>query len=465
MVEILFHGAAGEVTGSMHMVRFNGRWVALDCGLFQGRRAEADEKNLSWPVPPKEIAAVVLSHAHTDHTGRLPMLVKAGFDGPIYCTAATRDLCALMLPDSAHIQQEDVAYLNKKRRRHGLPPVQPLYDYRDAIAAVKLMETMPYDRFFRVENGMLAMFQEAGHMLGSAGVRLEFPKRKGDTRSLFFSGDVGRRQTPILRDPSAFPPSDIVLCESTYGGRVNESAQDAQAALTEVVNRTFARGGKVIVPAFSVGRTQTIVYYLHQQMEAGRIPRLPVFVDSPLAVNATEVFRSHPECYDAEATDFQRRSGDMLGQQCCTYIRDVEESKRLHGRREPCVIISASGMCETGRIQHHIRNNISNAANTLLIPGFQAEGTLGRRLADGARKVTLFHEEREVRAEVIQLHGFSGHADQNELLGALAPLRDSTQRLFLVHAETSQSEVLAEKLRAAGFRSVTIAKRGERATL
>jgi len=465
MAEIMFYGAVGEVTGSMHLVRVDGRWVALDCGMYQGKRADAEEKNRTWLVPPREIAAVVLSHAHIDHSGRLPLLVRDGFDGPIFCTPATRDLCAIMLPDSAHIQEEDVLYVNKRRKRNGLPPVEPLYEYDDALAAVRLIQSVSYGRLFPVVPGMLACFTEAGHMLGSAGISIEFAKRNGDTPSLYYSGDVGRRDQPLIRDPADFPPDDTIICESTYGGRVNEEVDEAREMLFAVVSRTIGRGGKVIMPAFSVGRTQTIVYFLHEAFVTGRLPRIPVFVDSPLAVNATEVFKMHPECCDAEARAFHRVTGDILGSGCCTYIRNVEQSKALHTRTEPCVIISASGMCEAGRIRHHLKNNITDPKNTILIAGFQAASTLGRRLVEGVKQITLFHEEYEVRAEVVQIHGFSGHADQTELLRLLAPRAKDTKRLFLVHGEPDQSAVLAEKLRGLGFRDVVIAQHGKPAPL
>lgn len=461
MAEILFHGATEEVTGSMHMIQVDGRWVALDCGLYQGKRAEAEAKNRQWPVPPKQIAAVVLSHAHIDHSGRLPLLVKGGFEGPIFATPATRDLCAVMLPDSAHVQEEDVYYVSKRRKRKGLLPIEPLYDYDDALAAVKLIQSVSYGRLFPVVPGLLACFSEVGHMLGSAGVRLEFAKRNGHTPSLFYSGDLGRFDQPILRDPAPVPPTETIVYESTYGGRVNEQVNDAKEALHRVVDRTIRRGGKVIIPSFAVGRTQTIVYFLHELMVAGRLPRIPVYVDSPLAVNATEVFKLHPECYDAEARAFHRVTGDILGSGCCTYIRNVEESKALHGRSDPCIIISASGMCEAGRIRHHIKNNIGNPKNTVLIVGYMAANTLGRRIADGARKIWLFHEEFEVRAEVEQIHGFSGHADQTELLDMLSPRVEGTKRLCLVHGEPDQAEVLADKARELGFADVLVARRGQ----
>lgn len=458
MAELLFFGAAGEVTGSMHLVRVDDHWVALDCGLFQGRRAESEAKNRQWPVPPSQISAVVLSHAHIDHSGRLPLLVREGFDGTIFSTPATRDLCAIMLPDSAHVQEEDAYYLNKRRARHGLKPIQPLYGYDESVAAVRLMQTVAQGRWFQVVPGLLAQFVEAGHMLGSAGVRLEFAKRNGHTPSLYFTGDVGRPNTPILRDPADFPPCDVLICESTYGGRVNESIDDARHLLTEVIRRTWNRGGKVIIPAFSVGRTQTLVYFIHEQMVAGELPRFPVFVDSPLSVNATDVFRMHPECYDAEARAFQRVTGDILGSGCCTYIRNVEDSKQLHERREPCIILSASGMCEAGRIRHHIKNNITDPRHTILLPGYQARNTLGRKLADGAKKISLFHEEYEVRAEVVQIHGFSGHADQRELLDKLRPLAGTVGQLYLVHGEQEQSAALAERLRGENFAGISIAE-------
>jgi metallo-beta-lactamase family protein len=461
MAEILFHGAAQEVTGSMHLLHLDGQWVALDCGLYQGKRAEAEEKNRQWPMPPEQIAAVVLSHAHTDHSGRLPLLVKQGFTGPIFATPATRDLCAIMLPDSAHVQEEDVYYVSKRRKRNGLPPIEPLYDYDDALAAVKQIQSVSYDRFFPVVPGLMACFQEAGHMLGAGGIRLALAKRNGHTPSLFYSGDVGRPGQPIIRDPAPLPEDDTILCESTYGGRLNEAVDDAKTVLREVVARTLARGGKLIIPSFAVGRTQTIVYFLHEEMVAGTIPRIPVYVDSPLAVNATEVFKLHPECYDAEARAFYRVTGDILGSACCTYIRNLEESKALHDRAEPCIIISASGMCEAGRIRHHIKNNITNPKNTILIAGYQAMNTLGRRIAEGAKVITLFHEDYPVKAEVVEIHGFSGHADQADLMHWLGPQAAQAKRLVLVHGEPDQTAALAEKAQALGFHEVVIGQRGQ----
>jgi metallo-beta-lactamase family protein len=463
MIDLLFFGAAGEVTGSMHLVHWSDRWIALDCGLFQGRRADSESKNRTWPVPPSAIDAVILSHAHIDHSGRLPRLVRDGFDGPIYCTPATRDLCAIMLPDSAYVQAEDVSYVNKRRKRENQPPIEALYDQDDVLATIPLMQTIAYGRPFRLFDGVQAVFQEAGHMLGSAGVRLDFDSG-GTARSLYFTGDVGRPRRPILRDPAPFPQVDALICESTYGGRINEDVEEARGEFLSIVRHTIDRGGKVIIPAFSVGRTQTIAYFLHRLMDAGDLPHIPVYVDSPLAVNASEVFRMHPDCYDAEARAFLEKTGDIIGARCCTYIRDVEESKALHGRPGPFVIISASGMCEGGRIRHHLKNNIRDGRNTILFPGYQAENTLGRRLVDGARRIRLFDDELPVNAEVVQINGFSGHADQAELLDKLEPLKRRT-RIFLVHGEQAQREALTGKLHERGFQHVGQPMPGERVKL
>lgn len=463
MPEILFHGAAGEVTGSHHLINTPDGWIALDCGLFHGRRAETEAKNRAWPIPPDDIRAVVLSHAHIDHSGRLPRLVRDGFEGDIFCTPATRDLCAIMLADSAKIQEEDVQYVNKKRARKGLSPVEELYNYRDALNTVRLMHSVPYGRWLSILPQVRVRFNEAGHMLGSAGVELRIGSGDNE-RALYFTGDIGRIDKPILRDPDQFPQVDAVICESTYGNRLHETVEDAKTVLTDVVKRTVERGGKVVIPAFSVGRTQTIVYFLHEQMREGNLPEVPVFVDSPLSVNATQVFRMHPECYDAEALDLQRETSDILGNHMVSYVKSVEESKAIHRQRKPAIIISASGMCEFGRIRHHIKNNVSRPKSTILIPGFQAEHTLGRRLADGVKSINLFHEKYKVQAEVIQLHGFSGHADRQEMQAMLKPLTAKNPPVFLVHGERDQSGPFAEALKGDGFSSVSVAEPGLRVT-
>lgn len=460
MARLIFHGAAREVTGSMHVLEADGRLIALDCGLFQGRRAEAAQKNLAFPVEPSSLHAVVLSHAHIDHCGRLPLLVKRGFEGRIYATPATRDLCAIMLADSAHIQQEDVEYLNRKRNRTGRAPLDPLYTESDALDATRRFHSVSHGAPFWVTRCVQARFFETGHMLGSAGVELTIREPDRPPVTLVFSGDLGRFNLPILRDPAPLPACDYLICESTYGARTTPSAQDLKAELERIIRDTVARGGKVIIPAFSVGRTQTVVYYLHQLMHEGRTDRLPVYIDSPLAVNATEVFRMHPECYDADAREFQRETGDMLGNSCCTYVRSVEQSKALHRRRAPCVIISASGMCENGRILHHLKNNIQSPRNTIVIVGYQAAHTLGRRIVEREPQLNILHKKLRLRAHVEVLNGFSAHADRDELLRLVRPLAGRCRAAFLVHGEPEQMTRFAETLRTQSFARVEMPERG-----
>lgn len=455
MFKIKFFGAAQEVTGSMHLVEADGVLIALDCGLFQGKRDQTEAKNRAFPVAADKIHAVVLSHAHVDHCGRLPLLVKQGFTGPIYSTAATRDLAALLMADSAHIQLEDAKYLNKKRLKAGQTTVEPLYSEQDAATALTLFKTIAQEQVFALTDRLSARFFQTGHMLGACMIELQYkPTPTSPATSLVFSGDVGRANLPILEDPHVFPVCDYLICESTYGGRLHHPPTDLAPRLEQTINETIAREGKVIVPAFSVGRTQVVVYELHRLIVGKKIPPLPIFVDSPLAVNATGVFRLHPELFDQEAREFLRATGDILGMESCTYIRDVEESKRLNTRRGPCVIISASGMCETGRIVHHLANSIESPKNTILIVGFQAVHTLGRRLVDREPHVFIFGKQMKLRAQVVVLNGFSGHADANELRSMLRPIAATCKTAFLVHGEMDQMTALKGTMMGDGFKQV-----------
>ena len=467
-MEITFWGAAGTVTGSMHEVYADGRQFILDCGLFQGRRQEAQRRNREMPIDPEALDGVILSHAHIDHSGNLPSLVKAGFEGPIYTTPATIDLCGKMLLDSAHIQEKDADFVNKRSRRRRtisarrrrIIKANALYTIEDAEETLPLFEPVPYHQETPLSGKLKFESYDAGHMLGSSSIVLTEKIRNRKVR-LAFSGDVGRKQLPIIRDPETLPPVDYLIMESTYGGRLHERKGDAQVRLANAINRTCKRGGKIIIPAFAVGRTQQIVLSLHELMLAKKIPRIPVFVDSPLAVNVTEVFRDHPECYDRATRKHLIEDRDPFGFEMLRYVRDVEESKALNDTREPMVIISASGMCEVGRILHHLRNNIEDPRSTILIPGFQAQHTLGRRIVERQPEVPIFGQPMRLRAEVVRLNSFSGHADQQELLRWMKPLVPRLKKVFLVHGEPSNSEALAEAIREMFGTEVVVPERGD----
>ncbi|MBI4770960.1 MAG: MBL fold metallo-hydrolase, partial [Chloroflexi bacterium] len=454
-MEIHFHGAAQTVTGSQHLLAVNGSRILLDCGLYQGKRSEAYQRNKTFPYDPAELDAVVLSHAHTDHAGNLPNLVKSGFHKAIHATSPTCHLSRIMLQDSGKIQEYDVAFVNKKNARRGLPPVEPLYTQEDALAATVYFVEQPEARPFEVAPGVQATFYEAGHILGSAGVVLDIEER-GRKFRLAFSGDIGRRELKLLRDP-VFPSEvDALIMECTYGDKVHKPPQAAYDELREVVKRAVALNGKIIIPSFAVGRTQELVFSLHQMIEHGEIPPIPVFVDSPLAVNVTDVFRDHRECFDEETQEFIRhdRHGSALGFDMLTYIRSVDESKALNYRKEPMIIISASGMCEAGRVLHHLRNNIEDPRNSVLIVSWQAPYTLGRRIADRGPVVMIFGEEFELRAQVCTIGGFSAHAGQDLLTEYAASMEPRLQRVFLVHGEPRPAAALTEKLAGAGVRNI-----------
>ncbi len=459
-MKITFHGAARTVTGSQHLIEVNDQRLLLDCGLYQGPRKESFQRNRNLPFDAASIDAMILSHAHIDHSGNIPNLVKSGFRGDIMCTFATRDLCSTMLLDSAHIQERDVEFVNKKRARKGEPPVEPIYTVEDAVNALEYFNAVGYHRQREVLPGIYVTFLDAGHMLGSAIVVLDIEDRDAnrDVR-LVFSGDLGRKGIPIIRDPEYVDHADVLLLESTYGNRTHEPYFDSEKKLERIVNETYKRGGAVIIPAFAVGRTQQLVYTLHKLMVARDIPRLPVYVDSPLAINTTSVFRLHPEAYDAEIREFMLSEGDPFGFDTLRYTRSVEQSKELNFLREPFIVISASGMAEHGRILHHLRNRIGDPENTILIVGWQAPNTLGRRLVEGEPIVRIFGEEHKVRARVEVLNGFSGHADRNELLEWAGAINKRPRRTFLVHGEEASAFALRDALQdELGFEEVAVPK-------
>ena len=451
-MKISFMGAARTVTGSQHLIEVNGKRILLDCGLYQGHRAEANRRNRTLPFDPKSIDVMVLSHAHIDHSGNIPNLVKRGYRGDIVSTPATRDLCASMLLDSAHIQEQDVYFVNKRLKR-GEERVEPIYTQQDAAESINSFTTQSYYRPRTIAPGVTLTFKDAGHMLGSTFVVLDIEdqEQKRDYR-LVFSGDLGRKGIPIIRDPDTIDGADYLIMESTYGDRLHPPYADDNKRMEQIIIDTFQRGGSVIVPAFAVGRTQQLVYQLHQLRLKGDIPDMPVFVDSPLAIDVTAVFRLHPECYDAETRAFVTSTGtrlDPFGFEDLTYTRSVQESKKLNFLKEPAIIIAASGMMEAGRILHHLRNRIGDPRTTVLVVGFQAENTLGRRIADGEKEVRIFGESTPNRAHVEVLDGFSGHADRDELIAWVGAMQRKPKRTFLVHGEGQAQFTLAEALKSA----------------
>jgi metallo-beta-lactamase family protein len=465
-MNLTFWGAAKTVTGSMHQLNIQNKSYLLDCGLYQGRRKEAEERNRKFPFPCNQISAVMLSHAHIDHSGTLPLLVKNGFNGPIYASPGTVDLCRPMLTDSASLQEKDAQFLNKRylRRKsinmNGGQPVEPLYTTQDAEATFALFRPTPMHTPSEIGPGVQYTSFEAGHIFGSTSMVLDL-ESDGRKVRLGFSGDLGRPGLPIVRDPEPLPAVDYLILESTYGDRIHEPIQSVAAKLADIVNRTYQRGGKLIVPAFAVGRTQQLVLLLHELTNAKAIPHFPIFVDSPLAVNVTEVFRKHPELFDAETAEFLGRHEDPFGFSRLTYIRDVAQSKALNDLRGPFMIISASGMAEGGRILHHLKNNIGDPRNTILITGYQAQNTLGRKILERQPEVPIFGEPIRLRAEVQELGALSGHADREEMLAWMKPIAAGLKKVFLVHGEEDQQSGFVAAIRSRYGLDVVVPERGE----
>jgi metallo-beta-lactamase family protein len=447
-LEITFAGAAREVTGSCHLLHVNGYTVALDCGMFQGKRSESDAKNRRLPLPIEQLDAVVLSHAHIDHAGRLPFLVARGYTKTIWSTSATRDLCAVMLADSAHIQEKDAEFLAKRKKEF----IEPLYGMRDAVRTMELMVGVPYNKPFDVVPGVVATYVDAGHILGSASVVLDCTEN-GVTRRLVFSGDIGRSGLAIIRDPVAPSGAHAVIMESTYGNREHESVDGARAHLARVIRETAARGGRVLIPAFAVGRTQEMLYNLHALLREGAIPSIPVYVDSPLAIDTTTVFQMHPETFD-RSEDMVKRVRELFEFPLLQFTREVEESKAINSAKGPMIVIAASGMMEAGRILHHLANGADDPRNTILVVGFQAEHTLGRRIVERQPMLKIFGDEVPLRAQVEIINGYSAHADRNELTSWLDKVRAGSPEMgpvWLVHGEPEVQDEFAVALRAKGY--------------
>ncbi|HEU4748429.1 MAG TPA: MBL fold metallo-hydrolase [Gemmatimonadaceae bacterium] len=447
-MEITFVGAAREVTGSCHLLHVNGHTVALDCGMFQGKRQESAEKNRTLPIPIVDLDAVVLSHAHIDHSGRLPFLVAEGYSKTIWATSATRDLSAVMLADSAHIQEKDAEFLAKRKKEF----IEPLYGLRHAVRTMDLMVGVPYSKPFEVVPGVSACYVDAGHILGSASVILDCTE-DGKTKRLVFSGDIGRSGLAIIRDPVPPEGADALIMESTYGNRDHESVEGARARLAQVVRETAGRGGRVLIPAFAVGRTQEMIYSLHGLVKEGAIPSIPIYVDSPLAIDTTTVFEMHPEIFD-KSEDMVTKAQELFRFDLLRYTRDVEESKALGRARGPMIIIAAAGMMENGRILHHLAQGAGDPRNTILVVGFQAEHTLGRRVVERRPELRIFGEDVPLRARVEIINGYSAHADRTEMTTWLGRVKEKSPRLgpiWLVHGEPVVQDEFRTALSAKGY--------------
>ncbi|MEO6167600.1 MAG: MBL fold metallo-hydrolase [Chitinophagales bacterium] len=462
-MHIKFCGAARVVTGSSHLIVLDdGYKILLDCGMFQGGENYVDAFNATFEFDPKEIDVLILSHAHIDHSGRIPKLVKEGFSGKIICTSATKDLCGIMLRDSAHIQESDAKYVNKKRAKRNQPPISPLYNQNDAEAALKLFESVDYEAPFTVHNGVTAYFRDNGHIIGSGSILLNIDSN-GSQKKIGFTGDIGRPNRPILKDPIRMEDVDYLISESTYGGRYHESYPDDKEYFLKVILDTcINRKGKLIVPAFSIGRTQELVFMLDQLNKEGKLPHIPVYVDSPLSTNATEIYRNHTECFDDYISKYILTDSNPFGFNDLQYITEAEQSKALNINPQPCIIISASGMAEAGRIVHHISNNMEDPRNTILIVGYCAEQSLGWKIRKGISPIRLFGEEKQLRAKVEIMDSFSAHGDHDEMLSFMDNLnRERLKKLFLVHGDFEAQLALKKGLEKNGFKFISMPEKGE----
>lgn len=463
LVKVKFIGACEQVTGSKHLlITESGRQILLDCGLYQGRGRETDAMNRRLDVAPENIDAVILSHAHIDHSGNLPSLVKQGFRGKIYCTPATYDVCSILLIDSAFIQENDAAFFNKHRKGKNDKPVKPLYTVEEAEKCLDQFVTVPFDTDHQLNDEISFYFSENGHIIGSAAVNITAREKNRITR-LTFTGDIGRYSDPLLKPPGVFRQADYIICESTYGDRLHETPENAAEKLLSIVRHTCVeKKGKLIVPAFSLGRTQEIIFLLDKMKNQGLLPEIKIFVDSPLSGKATSIVRSHPESFNDQLREYIRKDPDPFGFPNLKYIRDASESKALNDLREPCVIISASGMAEAGRVKHHLRNNISDPRSTVLITGYCSAGTLGARLLAGEPTVHIFGDFFEVRAGIESIQSLSAHADYSEMIRYLSCQAVSqVKTIFLVHGETDAKESFSERLLEEGYRKVIIPAKGE----
>jgi len=459
-MKLTAYGAARNVTGSKHLLEVGGRRVLLDCGLYQGRRKESERRNRHLPFDPASIDAVILSHAHIDHSGSLPTLVKRGFRGRIYSTHATADLCAILLRDTAYIQSHDLEYLNKKRKKRGEPALEPIYTADDVEETLPRFVGVDYDSAIRVVPGVAVTYRDAGHILGSAIVEID-ARESGRLTKVVFTGDLGRTDMPILKDPYSVTSADVLITESTYGGRSHGPVKNIEQEFASFVSDVARRKGKIIIPSFAVGRTQRVIYELHKLMRDGLVKEMPVFIDSPLAVSATEIFRKHPECFDDEMNALLQRDDDPLGFSRIRYVKKAEESKKLNRMSRPMVIVSASGMCEAGRILHHLKNNIASRRNGVLMVGYQARHTLGRRLVDGEKRIKIFGKPYPVRARVKVFDEFSAHADGDELLAFARSIRRTPRATIVVHGNEEQSLAFGRRLTESGFPRVTVPLDGE----